>query len=98
MKPVVLVVCALLLCAVRVQSAVQCFNDCCGLSDVGNIRLTSSQSAFNGAVQICNQAMFNNTPNIGWTYLSPDTGWNSIAATVACRQLGLSHYGIAIIL
>ncbi len=95
MKLVLLVVCVLVLNTDRGQSVLQCFDDCCGLPYVGNIRLAeSSLSEYDGAVQICNQVIFNNAYQISWTYLSPDTGWNSIAATVACRQLGLSHYGI----
>ncbi len=99
MKLVLVSVCVLVLCMVRGQSAIQCCNNCCGVSDVGNIRLTEpSQSEYDGAVQICNRAIHNNTANIAWTYLNANRlrNWSSTEATVACRQLGLPHNGIHI--
>ena len=70
--------------------------DSCGeTSDIGNIRLVEPRHTLNdGTVQICNLFIHNNNvPQITWCYLNSTESWNTTAARVACRQLGLPHSG-----
>ncbi|XP_064397485.1 uncharacterized protein LOC135344222 [Halichondria panicea] len=68
-------------------------NSCGETSDIGNIRLVEPRHTLNdGTVQICNLFIHNNNvPQITWCYLNSTESWNTTAARVACRQLGLPH-------
>ena len=68
---------------------------CVGSNDIGNIRLVEPRHTINdGAVQICNQfTHISNASLIAWCYLNSTESWNTTAARVACRQLGLQNSG-----
>ena len=71
-------------------------DSCYRNEDIGNIRLVEPRHTLNdGAVQICNQFMYiqHNLAQLTWCYLNSTESWNTTAARVACRQLGLPHSG-----
>ncbi len=71
-----------------------CADSCGGTSDIGNIRLVEPRHTINdGTVQICNQFMHDNKLQLSWCYQNSTESWNTTAARVACRQLGLPHSG-----
>ncbi len=73
-------------------------DSCCGSTDIGNIRLVEPrQGTSDGAVQICNEFMYQRGQFISWCYLNSSDSWNKTAARVACRQLGLPQSGICYI-
>ena len=67
--------------------------DCCKRQkDLGSIRLVGTdpkQVEFDGYLQIC--GMEGNAYK--WIHLESDSEWDDHAATVACRDLGLSYSG-----
>lgn len=51
----------------------------------GTVRLRGSRSAFGGRVEVCVE--------LSWTTICDET-WDNLDASVVCRQLGFSPYGI----